>query len=196
MVRVSIFAGDITEADTEAICTSTNRRLTLVMGTGAAVRERGGYEILRACEEIVARKGPLDPGSAYATTAGELPHKIVIHCVASDAAHRSSDDIIRMCVRNAIACAEKAGCRSVAMPVFAAGHASILFSRSLAVMSDALLATDTSLQHAVIVVNDQDRVEEASVIVSTVFPDVAVVRSQVAPAARIDWWSDDDMFGR
>jgi O-acetyl-ADP-ribose deacetylase len=189
-VRVSFFAGDITEADTEAICTSTNPRLTLVMGTGAAVRGRGGFGILRECEAIVAREGPLPPGSAHVTTAGELPHKIAIHCVASDASHRSSDEVIRQCVINAIARAISAGCKSISMPVFGAGHARVPFARALKVVVSALRACP--LPRVVIAINDQDSVRDAQ----RMFPDFEVIRPHVDSEARVSWWSDDDMFGR
>jgi hypothetical protein len=49
-------------------------------------------------------------GSAHWTSAGELPVKMIIHCVASDAAHRSSAAIIRDCVTSALALADAAGC--------------------------------------------------------------------------------------
>jgi len=35
-MRISIFAGDICDVPAEALCTSTNPRLSLAMGTGAA----------------------------------------------------------------------------------------------------------------------------------------------------------------
>ena len=95
-MRISIFAGDVSDAPAEALCTSTNPRLSLVMGTGASIRGRGGFEILRACKAIVkaefVRTGNhgLSAGSVHTTTAGQLPAKAVIHCVASDAAHHSS----------------------------------------------------------------------------------------------------------
>ena len=64
-MNVSIFAGDITDAPADAICTSTNPRLSLMMGTGGAVRERGGFGVLRECEAIVAGSPPLRAGSVH-----------------------------------------------------------------------------------------------------------------------------------
>jgi O-acetyl-ADP-ribose deacetylase len=189
-VRISLLAGDITDADTDAICTSTNPRLTLVMGTGAAVRGRGGFGILRACEEIVAREGPLPPGAARVTTAGELPHKIAIHCVASDASHRSSEDVIASCTRNAIARAAESACRSVAMPVFGSGHARVPFARSLRVMVEVL--RQSSMQHVVIAIPDETRLRQGQAM----FPDFELIRPHLESEARVSWWSDDDMFGR
>src|SRR5436305_134622 len=117
-MRVSIFAGDLCDVQAEALCTSTNPRLSLAMGTGGAVRSRGGYQILRECEAIVdaahqlGRRG-LPAGSAHQTSAGELPVKLIMHCVASDEAHRTSAAIIALCVKNSLALADAAKCESV-----------------------------------------------------------------------------------
>jgi O-acetyl-ADP-ribose deacetylase (regulator of RNase III) len=141
-MRISIFAGDVSDAPAEALCTSTNPRLSLVMGTGASIRGRGGFEILRACKAVVkaefSRTGihGLSAGSVHTTTAGQLPAKAVIHCVASDAAHRSSAAIIRSCVKNALAAADAAGCTSIAMPLFGTGHAHFKTDQALAAIAD------------------------------------------------------------
>src|SRR6266536_6205099 len=136
-MRITIFAGDIVDAPAEALCSSTNPRLSLMMGTGAAIRARGGDEILRACEALTAASGGtlLLAGSVYPTTAGRLSCKRVIHCVGSDSAHRSSEEIVKLCVRNALACADAQNCRTIAMPVFASGHARIKFERALVAMA-------------------------------------------------------------
>lgn len=195
-MRVSIFVGDITDVEVDAICTSTNPRLSLVMGSGAAVRGRGGYEVLRACEEIAARGGGLSPGSAHGTTAGALPHKLVIHCVASDAGHHSSDSIIEACVRNALACAEASGCLSVAMPVFASGHAHVKFRRAVEAMTRAVRESSTAIDHVVFAILDPEKANEAQEIVREVMGgEVPIVRSPVASPDTPSWWSDDDRFG-
>ena len=191
-MRVSIFVGDITDVQVDALCTSTNPRLSLVLGTGAAVRGRGGYEILRACEEIVRMEGILPPGSARATTAGSLPYKVVIHCVASDARHQSSDLIVETCVRNALSCADASGCRSVAMPVFASGHASFKFRRSLEVMARTLRDSASAIDHVALVVYDPEQADEAHATVCGVMRrEVPIVRSRISVSAPSSWWSDD-----
>lgn len=160
-MKTSIFAGDITDAPADAICTSTNPRLSLAMGTGGAVRERGGLAILRECEAIVAANAPLRPGSVHVTSAGTLPYTKVIHCVASDANHNSSAAIIRLCVTNALAAADGEGIVRLAMPVFATGHAHFRYRQALAVMGEALRSASTNVAEVVIVVDEADRVEDA-----------------------------------
>lgn len=188
-MRFSIFAGDIADVNAEAICTSTNPRLSLMMGTGAAVRGRGGYEILRACEEIVSREGQLPPGSAWPTTAGSLPSKVVIHCVASDATHRSSENTIAMCVRNALDCAAREGCRIVAMPVFASGHAHMNFRRAVEAMVRTAREASTTVEQIVIVIRDGD---DLDIVRAVLGQHVRVERSEPAASSS---WADENPFG-
>jgi O-acetyl-ADP-ribose deacetylase len=153
----------LSDAPAEGLCTSTNPRLSLMMGTGGSVRDRGGFEILREAEAHLAGK-TLAPGSVVTTSAGRLPYKAIFHCVASDAHHRSSADIIRACVNNALAAADKAGCATVAMPLFGTGHAHFKFLDALRTMRDALRAAATEVREVVIVLRDDDWRGEAEQI--------------------------------
>jgi O-acetyl-ADP-ribose deacetylase (regulator of RNase III) len=159
-MKIDVFAGDLTDAPAEALCTSTNPRLSLMMGTGGSVRDRGGFEVLRECEAILGDR-TLAPGSVVTTSAGRLPHKAIFHCVASNANHRSSAEIIRACVANALAAADKAGCTSVAMPVFGTGHAHFKFLDALKTMAAALREAATRVQTVVVVLRDDDWRHEA-----------------------------------
>lgn len=171
-MRISIYTGDLVDVQADAVCTSTNTRLSLMMGTGGRVRERGGPEVLRACEEIVRQSGGqhLPVGSAHLTTAGKLPFKAAIHCVASDTSHLSSENVIRACVSNALLRATDAGCATVAMPVFATGHAHVRFERALSAMAAALHSAGASVEHVIVVVPDGDRAELARRLLVTQQP--------------------------
>lgn len=163
-MRVRVFEGDIADAPAEAVCTSTNARLSLMMGSGGSVRERGGFVILRECEQILEQNGgkPLPPGSVHVTTAGTLPYKLAIHCVASDpASHLSSAAIIRACVRNALAAADRAGARTVAMPVFATGHARFKFAAALEAIAEGLREAEADVDEVVIAVPESEHAAAA-----------------------------------
>jgi O-acetyl-ADP-ribose deacetylase len=188
-MRVSIFVGDIADADAEAVCTSTNPRLSLVMGTGASIKARGGVEILRECEAVLARAGrPLPPGSAVVTKAGSLPHGIVIHCVASNDAHQSSEAIVRACTERALQCAAEHQCSSVAMPAFATGHAHVKFDRAIAVMAEAIASAPEAVRQVTLVVADEERAGIARAILKP-FGDVPLLHSQADPEEPVSWWS-------
>jgi O-acetyl-ADP-ribose deacetylase len=167
-MNVSIFIGDIADAPAEAICTSTNPRLSLMMGTGASVRDKGGWDVMRACEAIVRTGGGhLHAGSVHATTPGTMPCKTLIHCVASDQSHMTSAHIIQTCVRNALACAERKGCRSIAMPLFGTGHARYKFEPALLAMREALRSASARVEQVVIVIPDPARAAEAEKIIAS-----------------------------
>ncbi len=168
-MNISLFVGDIPDVQADAVCTSTNPRLSLMMGTGGAVREWGGFQVLRECEKLTGGHS-LPPGSAYVTTGGSLPFKAVIHCVASDTSHRSSPAIVQLCVKNAIARADAIGCKTVAMPVFGSGHARVKFDQALRAMCDVLRTSETSVEHVVIVVYDPDYAAEAEEIIALKSP--------------------------
>jgi O-acetyl-ADP-ribose deacetylase (regulator of RNase III) len=203
-MRISIFAGDLCDVEVEALCTSTNPRLSLAMGTGSSVRDRGGYQILRECETIVEaellRSGlkGLSPGSVHVTGAGDLNSKVIVHCVASDDAHRSSPAIIRSCVINALARADETQCESIAMPVFAAGHAGFRFESALTAMAEALRDTASAVQRVFIVVYDPDRAHDARRIIRSVIPGCEVdvrrgpKRDDSAGSMWSAGWRDDD----
>jgi O-acetyl-ADP-ribose deacetylase len=173
-MKISIFIGDLCDVAAEALCTSTNPRLSLAMGTGGSVRGRGGYGILRECEAIVAASGSLPVGSAHRTGAGELAAKMIIHCVASDAAHRSSAAIIRDCVVNALALADAAGCESIAMPLFGTGHARFKFDDAVRVMAETLRDSATAVRRVFIVIYDDERVGAVLRVLQSVIADAEV----------------------
>ena len=192
-MKVSLFIGDIAETVADAVCTSTNPRLSLMMGTGASIRGKGGYEILRECEAIVAAAGgELPAGSVHVTTAGALPHEIAIHCVASGSDHRSSDEIIRRCTTAALDAVAARGLASVAMPLFGAGHARIPFARSLAAILSALRSSKSSVQHVTIAVQDRDREDEARKLIEKDFGRVEVTRSVGEAEGSGGWFEQDD----
>ena len=192
-MRVALFIGDIAETAVDAVCTSTNPRLSLMMGTGASIRGKGGYEILRECEAIVAAAGgELPVGSVHVTTAGTLPHKAAIHCVASGNDHRSSEEIIHRCVAGALAAAAANGCASVAMPLFGAGHARIPFARALATILTALKSAPGPVPDVTIVVQDREREDEARRMVEKEFGPVVVTRSAAEPESSGGWFDEDE----
>lgn len=167
-LAVSLFAGEIVAAPAEAICTSTNPRLSLGGGTGRAVLEETGWGLKRQLEAILAEEvrrtgaSELPVGFTCSTPGGRPPHRLVVHCVASDRAHRSSPEAVRRCVTGALREAAQAGCATLALPVFGAGHATLPFEVSLEAIAAALRdAAPSPLREVLIVVQQPDRLARA-----------------------------------
>lgn len=168
-LEVSLFVGEIVDAPAEAICTSTNPRLSLGGGTGRAVLEETGWGLKRRLEAIVeaeARrtgKSELPIGFTCATPGGRPPHRLIVHCVASDRAHRSSPEAARLCVEGALHEAGRAGCASLALPVFGAGHANLPFDDALRAMAETLRdAAPTAVREVLVVILQPDRAPAAA----------------------------------
>jgi O-acetyl-ADP-ribose deacetylase (regulator of RNase III) len=166
-MRFSIFVGDIADAPAEALGTSTNPRLSLMMGTGASIRRHGGPAVMRACEALLIGNKSLPPGTAHPTTAGALPNKVAIHCIASDAAHRSSEAIVRSCMASALTCAHALGCTSVAAPILGTGHARLAFETAARAMVRSAIETQSSVEHLIFVTNDDENVDPLRAILES-----------------------------
>lgn len=80
----------------------------------------------------------------------------------------SSPDIVRTSAKNALIAADQAGCRSVAMRVFASGHARVKFDRAVQAMAEAIRDSQTSVEEVAIVVLERERAEEVRRIVDAV----------------------------
>jgi O-acetyl-ADP-ribose deacetylase (regulator of RNase III) len=167
-LEVSLFVGEILDAPAEAICTSTNPRLSLGGGTGKAVLEETGWGLKRKLEAILEEearrtgRSELPVGFTCATPGGRPPHRLFVHCVASDRAHRSSREAVRLCVEGAIREAGRAACTSLALPVFGAGHANLPFEEALRAMAEALRdAPATPVERLLLVVLQPHRADTA-----------------------------------
>lgn len=189
-MRFSIFVGDIADAPAEALCTSTNPRLSLMMGTGAAIRRRGGPAVMRACEALLAGNKSLPPGTAHPTTVGTLPNKVAIHCIASDESHRSSEAIVRSCTASALACAHALGCASVAAPILGTGHARLPFEKAATAMVSRALETPSSVEHLIFVTNDDENAEPLRAILeSATGQPIEIERSEEVEPESGSFWS-------
>jgi O-acetyl-ADP-ribose deacetylase (regulator of RNase III) len=173
-LEVGLFVGEINDAPAEAVCISTNPRLSLGGGTGRAVLEATGWAVKRRLEAILATETAaqggdgLPVGFTCATPGDGGRHRVVLHCVASDPLHRSSPGAVRLCTAGALARAEAEGCTSLALPVFGAGHAGLPFGEALGALAEALRDATTSLRRALVVVLQPDRAAAAAEILDGV----------------------------
>jgi len=157
-LEVTLFVGELTEAPVEALCTSTNPRLSLGGGTGRSVLAETGWGLRRQLEELAeaeARRtgeSELPVGFTCSTPSGEPPHRLIVHCVASDALHHSSPEAARRCVEGALREADRADCRSLALPVFGTGHADLDSERALQAMAEALRDAEPGAVESVLLV--------------------------------------------
>jgi galactokinase len=143
--------------------------LVLDSGVPRALVNSGFNQRRHECEEACARlvaeeharsgRRYFPIGSAHLTTAGALPFRGVIHCVASDAFHATSEETIASCVRNALRIADDESWANLAMPLFGTGHAAFQVERATEAMAGVLTRITTrSVQRVVILVRTDEQV--------------------------------------
>ena len=174
-LEVALFVGDIVDAPAEALCTSTNPRLSLGGGTGRAVMAETGWglrrELRRIAEEEARRTGneELPVGFTCATPGAAPPHRLIVHCVASEGEHHSSPRAVRLCVEGALREVDRAECTSLALPVFGTGHADLPFPDGLRALAEALRdAEPTFVRTVLVVLHVPDRVPLARTVLDGV----------------------------
>ena len=116
-MRTEVRDGDIATVEADAIANAANDHLWMGAGVAGALKRAGGEEIER---EAVA-KGPIEVGSAVATTAGRLRARYVIHGAVMSQDLTTTEDLIRRTTRSCLELADRLGCTSLALPAFGTG---------------------------------------------------------------------------
>lgn len=122
MTEIEIRDGDLLDQNVEAIVNPWNRNfipwwLLLPQGVSGAIKRAAGLQPFRE----LAAAGGLRAGDAVLTGAGRLPLRAIIHVAGLTMLWRSSESIVRQCVRSALAIAESHQLRSIAIPLIGAG---------------------------------------------------------------------------
>jgi len=123
---VSVVEGDLLDQRVEALVNAWNRNvlpwwLLLPQGVSGAIKRRAGLQPFRE----LARMGPIPLGSAVQTSAGRLPHRVMLHVAGINLLWRASERSIRGSARSAVALAQKLGLRSIAVPIIGAGSGGV-----------------------------------------------------------------------
>ena len=119
---LSAVAGDITRMPVDAITNAANVQLQHGGGVALAIARAGGPSIDEESAEWVRTYGPLEPGVAALTSAGDMPAKYVIHVAGP--IHRDGQDnegLLAAAVLASLDMAEEIDAVSIAMPAISAG---------------------------------------------------------------------------
>ena len=155
---IDVVVGDLTKMPVEAIVNAANNELWMGGGVAGAIKTAGGVEI----ELEAMAQGPIEPGSAVATSAGRLPPptRWVIHAATMPAATLVTDEVlIRSATRSALKRADEIGAKSVALPALGTGVGGFPIERAARVMAEEAVAfgrTAQSVGRVVFVVRNEE----------------------------------------
>ena len=120
---IELARGDITRETTDAIVNAANSELLPGGGVCGAIHRAGGPSIAEECGMIRANQGPVPPGGAAATKAGQLHAKYVIHAVGPvyQGGGRGEADVLASCYRESLRAADGLGLKSISFPAISTG---------------------------------------------------------------------------
>jgi len=133
-VTMEVMRGDITATDTEAIVNAANNHLWMGSGVAGAIKAKGGAVI----EKEAMAKGPVMPGEAVHTGAGQLPFKCIIHGAVMGQDLRTTDKLIRQTTIACLNLADRLGLESIAFPAFGTGVGGFPMKACANLMVDAV----------------------------------------------------------
>ena len=167
-MRLEVRDGDIGAVEVDAVANAANDHLWMGAGVAGALKRAGGEEIER---EAMAH-GPIELGSAVATTAGRLPARWVIHGAAMGQDLRTNADLVRRTTRSCLELADELGCRSLALPAFGTGVGGFPLAQCARVMVEESRSFDPlTLERVIFAVFGRDAYVAFSSALSSPEPD-------------------------
>jgi len=168
VVRLEVRDGDIAAVESDAVANAANDHLWMGAGVAGALKRSGGEEIER---EAMAQ-GPIELGSAVATTAGRLPARWLIHGAVMGQDLRTNADLVRRTTRSCLELADELGSRSLALPAFGTGVGSFPLAECAGIMvEEARSFEPRSLELVIFAVFGRDAYEAFSSELSSPLPD-------------------------
>jgi O-acetyl-ADP-ribose deacetylase len=168
MLRLEVREGDIAAVEADAVANAANDALWMGAGVAGALKRAGGDEIER---EAMAQ-GPIELGSAVATTAGRLRARWVIHGAVMGQDLRTTGDLVRRTTRSCLELADELGCRSLALPAFGTGVGGFSLGECARVMVAEARSFDSwSLELAIFAVYGRAAYEAFSSELSSPLPE-------------------------
>jgi len=158
-MELEVRQGDIAQVEADAIANAANDHLWMGAGVAGALKRAGGEEIER---EAVAR-GPVERGTAVATTAGRLNARYVVHGAVMGQDLRTDAELVRRTTRACLELADELGCDSLALPAFGTGVGGFPLDECARIMvAEARSFEGASLRRVIFAVYGDDAYEAFS----------------------------------
>lgn len=156
---LELVKGDITELTVDSIVNAANGSLKLGGGVAGAIRRKGGPEIQRECDRIIAERGRIPTGEAVITTGGNLKARYVIHAVGPVYGEGDEDRKLEKATLNSLKLADEHGLKSIAFPAISTGYFGLPKERCAQIMIPAAISYvkgGTSLERIIFCLYNQE----------------------------------------
>jgi O-acetyl-ADP-ribose deacetylase (regulator of RNase III) len=168
VLELEVREGDIAQVDADAIANAANDHLWMGAGVAGALKRAGGDEI----ENEAMTQGPIEVGTAVATTGGRLRARYVIHGAVMGQDLRTNGELVGKTTRSCLEVADGLGCRSLALPAFGTGVGGFALDECARIMvAEARIFEPRSLERVLFAVFGSDAYDVFSSVLSSPAPD-------------------------
>ncbi len=152
-MRISVYVGDITTLEVDAIVNAANSSLLGGGGVDGAIHRAAGPELLEACRKLEG----CETGDAKATPGFALPARWVIHAVGPvwRGGEHGEPALLASCYRRSVEQAEAVGARSMAFPAISTGVYGYPKDQAARVAVDTLTSLDADVDEVILVAFDR-----------------------------------------
>lgn len=153
-MSLSIYKGDITRFEGDAIVNAANCSLLGGGGVDGAIHRAAGPGLLAECRLL----NGCQTGEAKITKGYCLPSKYVIHTVGpiySFSRKERCAELLRGCYRNSISLAHSYGCVRVAFPLISAGVYGYPKEEALSIAVEMILENGSDLDVSIVLFDDE-----------------------------------------
>lgn len=121
--RIEVVSTDLTRERVDAIVNAANAMLAHGGGVAGAISRAAGPGLQRACDELIAARGPLRTGEAVATEAFGLRCRKVIHAVGPVYGRHGGEEprLLAAAHDSAFALADELGLATISLPAISCG---------------------------------------------------------------------------
>ena len=139
MNKITVVEGDITAQDVDVVVNAANAKLLHGGGVAAAIARAGGPIVDEESRAWVQANGPVGPGAAAVTSAGDMPASDVVHVVGPVyVPGGDNEEQLRVAVKAALDTAQHLGASTVALPAISAGIYGYPVAEATAVIANAV----------------------------------------------------------
>lgn len=168
--EIEIIYGDILSCcKVDAIVNPANTHLCMGGGLAKTIKLKAGQEVQKECQKFA----PVQPGNAVITSSGKLKNcKFIIHAVTMGMDFKTSQEYIRLAVRNSLIVAEERNIKSIAIPALGCGTGKFPYNDAAKIMAEEVAKhilenPDTSIKNVVFVLKNK----QAYKIFSKIIPE-------------------------
>jgi O-acetyl-ADP-ribose deacetylase len=152
--NIRLERGDITNYPVDALVNAANSELLPGGGVCGAIHRAAGPKLAEECRSLRSQRGPVPPGQAVATKAGQLKAKYVIHTVGPvwHGGEQGEPEMLASSYRESMRIADELHLHSIAFPAISTGIFGYPVQQAGSVAIPTLLESLLRAKHLLLVV--------------------------------------------